>query len=135
MIVHASSEVGGFDSYISQRYGPDPDGQELAVVERYDGEAWEAVADLPVDGCTAAAAAVLQDHVHLIGGCADNGGDGEVLRDHLRYSPDTNTWHQLAPMPTARACLAAAVVSNQLYAIGARVDSNYGRISFAQMRL
>ncbi len=35
-----------------------------------------------------------------------------------RYTPATNTWTALAPMPTGRTGLAAAVVGDAIFAIG-----------------
>ena len=34
------------------------------------------------------------------------------------YDPTANTWAAVAPMPTARANLAAGVVDGKLYAVG-----------------
>ena len=75
------------------------------------------MASLPIDQLSSHAAVVLGDHVHVLGGDSDAG----VFVDlHARYSPDTNVWEVLAPMPTARDALATVTLSNQIYAIGTR---------------
>jgi N-acetylneuraminic acid mutarotase len=48
------------------------------------------------------------------------GGRGGAGNDNNRYTVATNTWKSLAPMPTARDGLGAAVVEGQIFAIGGR---------------
>jgi N-acetylneuraminic acid mutarotase len=49
------------------------------------------------------------------------GGRGGSHMNH-RYTPASNTWAVLAPMPTGRTGLAAAVVGDAIFAIGGRRD-------------
>jgi N-acetylneuraminic acid mutarotase len=46
---------------------------------------------------------------------------------HEVYDPANDRWDRLAPLPTARDHLAAAVVGGRLYAIGGRLDGSYAR--------
>ncbi len=48
------------------------------------------------------------------------GGRNGAGNDNNRYAPATDTWTVLAPMPTARDGLGAAVVGDGIYAIGGR---------------
>lgn len=50
------------------------------------------------------------------------GRSAGVLNNLERYSPVTNTWTTLTPMPTARAASAAAVVGNAIFVIGGRTS-------------
>jgi N-acetylneuraminic acid mutarotase len=54
------------------------------------------------------------------GAVFDLGGRNGAGNDNNRYQPSTNTWKSLAPMPTARDGLGAAVVGDSIYAIGGR---------------
>lgn len=57
-------------------------------------------------------------HGHSI--YALGGRDGTQNHMNHRYTPATNTWTVLAPMPTGRTGLAAAVVGDAIFAIGGR---------------
>lgn len=48
------------------------------------------------------------------------GGRNGAGSDNNRYTPASDTWTVLAPMPTARDGLGAAVVGDSIYAIGGR---------------
>jgi N-acetylneuraminic acid mutarotase len=50
------------------------------------------------------------------------GRNGTQNHMNHRYTPATNTWAVLAPMPTGRTGLAAAVVGDTIFAIGGRQD-------------
>jgi N-acetylneuraminic acid mutarotase len=50
------------------------------------------------------------------------GRDGSQNHMNHRYAPASNTWAVLAPMPTGRTGLAAAVVGDAIFAIGGRRD-------------
>ena len=73
--------------------------------------------ELPIDDLCSHAAVVLGDHVHVLGGESDADAYVDL---HARYSPDTNVWEALAPLPTARHMLATVVLNNKIYAIGTR---------------
>jgi len=72
------------------------------------------------------AGAAHGDLVYAVGGRsnASNCVGGAVLCTDLEvYDRVANAWASLAPMPTPRAGLAAAVVGNKLYAIGGRTGT------------
>ena len=51
------------------------------------------------------------------------GRDGTQNHMNHRYTPATNTWTVLPPMPTGRTGLAAAVAGDAIFAIGGRRDT------------
>jgi hypothetical protein len=59
---------------------------------------------------------VIEGKFYVVGGRAsDFSGSTNALEV---YNPQTNSWSTLAPMPTARSGLAAAVVDNELWVFG-----------------
>jgi N-acetylneuraminic acid mutarotase len=65
----------------------------------------------------AAAAAVVNGRIYVIGGLSKQGG---VLATVEEYDPATDAWATRAPMPTARGMLAAVAVAGTVYALGGR---------------
>jgi N-acetylneuraminic acid mutarotase len=51
------------------------------------------------------------------------GGRNGAGTDNNRYTPGTNTWMPLAPMPTGRDGLGAAIIGKSIYAIGGRAET------------
>lgn len=96
---------------------------------------WTGAAPLPTP--RGALAVVVRDgRIHAIGGNAPNAGaldpdehspalDGSSVGTHEVYDPGTNTWTRLAPMPTGRNHLAAAVVDGRIHAVGGRVGNSF----------
>jgi N-acetylneuraminic acid mutarotase len=75
------------------------------------------------------AGAAHGDLVYAVGGRSNASncvGGAPLCKDLEVYDRVTNAWASLAPMPTARAGLAAAVVGNKLYAIGGRTGTTPG---------
>jgi N-acetylneuraminic acid mutarotase len=83
----------------------------------------------------ALALAVLDGKIHAIGGNAAGGADltpqqhGTPRSDHSVgthevYDPASDTWTRLAPMPTSRNHLGAAVVAGKIHVVGGRVPGN-----------
>jgi N-acetylneuraminic acid mutarotase len=65
------------------------------------------------------AASDLNGVLYAVGGCAVFCNYRlPSLNTVEAFNPSTNTWHTKAPMPTARAWLAAGVVNGILYAVG-----------------
>ena len=84
------------------------------TVERYDPtrDCWEPVPDMPL-GRHSHAAAVLDDHLYVIGGSA---GDGRRVD---RFDPVRSEWESVAPLlEIKRSGLAAVAAGEHLYAIG-----------------
>jgi N-acetylneuraminic acid mutarotase len=84
----------------------------------------------------ALAVVVLAGRIHAIGGNAANagsldhadhgiGGDGSSVGTHEVYDPQTNTWSRLAPLPTPRNHLGAAVAGGRIHAVGGRVGNDF----------
>lgn len=86
-------------------------------VLRYDIKSaqWSAAPPLPAPR-GGHAAAVLEGHIHVIGG----GNAERTLALHTRFDPATQRWQDLAPLPRAEGSPAVAVLDGRLYAIGGR---------------
>jgi N-acetylneuraminic acid mutarotase len=83
----------------------------------------------------ALAVAVVDGRIHAIGGNAKGARDlpphqhGAPRSDgsvgtHEVYDPATNSWTRLAPMPTPRNHLGAAVAGGKIHAVGGRVPGD-----------
>lgn len=118
--------LGGFDST-----GTIP----FDTVERYDPTThrWTEEASIPIPRAEPALATLTDGQIVAAGGCCvpgttDNGPQGAVfLSDAELYTPWSNTWHQLPPLPEARASLAGAPFGeNGFLAIGGFEQSPNG---------
>jgi N-acetylneuraminic acid mutarotase len=95
----------------------------LRTVEAYDPSTntWSTVAPMPTARSVAAATG-RDGRIYAIGGynpINPHSGLAEVFNAVEAYDPRTNTWSTVAPMPTARAGLAAATgPDGRIYAIG-----------------
>jgi len=68
--------------------------------------------------------AAVAGKIHAVGGVGRNRRNSPA---HEVYDPANDSWRDLAPLPTPRDHLAAAVVDGRLYAIGGRVNGSYAR--------
>lgn len=68
----------------------------------------------------AAAAAVLADRVHLVGGWNANNAASASLSSHDVFDPLAGTWAAAAPLQTARNAAGAAALGDRLYVVGGR---------------
>jgi N-acetylneuraminic acid mutarotase len=106
------------------------------AVRIYDPAArtWRDGAPMPT-ARGALAVAVVGGKIHAIGGTAQRGASraphehGAPSRDnsvatHEVYDPATDDWSRLAPMPTPRNHLGAAVVGGRIHAVGGRVNGD-----------
>jgi hypothetical protein len=96
------------------------------ALEAYDVRtgSWALKAPMPED-VNHAAAVGYGGALYVLGGYAgfpENGPVHGFAADEtggfFRYSPEPNSWTALAPMPTRRGALAAAVIGHRLYAVG-----------------
>jgi N-acetylneuraminic acid mutarotase len=84
------------------------------TVESYDPttERWTSDAPIPIPRAEPALATLTDGQIIAAGGCCVPGtidsGVPVDLSDTELYSPWSNTWHQLAPLPEARASLSGA---------------------------
>src|SRR5215211_4009109 len=103
---------GGFDT-------PDT-GTDLA--ERFDRSAnqWEQIRRLPV-ATIGPGVAALGGRIFVVGGGTSN---AIVTSVHV-YNPQTDTFSEAAPMPTARQLLKVTELGGRLYAIGGGNDTGF----------
>jgi len=82
---------------------------------RYNTNYGWSSASVPSQSRTGFSLATLGSYIYMVGGY-DASGNYSSRVD--RYSPSSNSWTEVASMPTPRSHLAAAVVNNKLYAVG-----------------
>jgi N-acetylneuraminic acid mutarotase len=89
------------------------------VVEAYEPRtgAWATKAPLPTARAGVAVAAV-DGTLYAIGGVEIGYFTNTNYRVVEAYNPITNTWVQKSPMPTARCCMAIAVIDGLVYVAG-----------------
>ncbi|WP_224484038.1 Kelch repeat-containing protein [Robertkochia aurantiaca] len=74
-------------------------------------------------------AGVINDRIHIVGGRYPKAGGNSVYSDHtdtghhLVYDPESDSWDQAAPAPTARNSAAGAVIGDLFYVVGGRTVS------------
>jgi N-acetylneuraminic acid mutarotase len=115
---------GGFLYVIGGRSGlcPGPPAGVCNNLERYDPvtNTWATLTPMPT-ARAAAAAAVFDNSIYVIGGRLSGGGPcsgGPYLATVERYDIDTNTWSTVAPLPFARSDLAAREHGGKIYVFG-----------------
>lgn len=95
-----------------------------ATVEAYtpSTNTWTAVAPMPTARAGAAAAAGHDGRIYVIGGCCDP-ANNHAFSTVEAYTPSTNTWSTVAPLPSPRMILGAVTARNgRIYTIGGRLD-------------
>lgn len=86
---------------------------------RADTGAWATVAPMPTARERLAATTGPDGRIYALGGETSDRTGSHVLSTVEAYAPETNTWAELAPMPTARDELAAVTgPDGRIYAIG-----------------
>ncbi len=96
----------------------------LVVVSNSFAGNWEQITELPTWRIGGTAAAV-NGKIYLIGGFDHHenlGGRAPALSTVDVYDTQTNTWHTVAKMPTARVAPGVAVFSNEIYVFGAMIE-------------
>ncbi len=99
-------------------------------VHRYDPltNAWTKMADLPVPtgtngrGHISSAAIVYEDRIIVLGGETSNGTSTNMVS---AYSPATNTWENLTPLPAARRSGTAGLLGLNLFYSGGGTSTTY----------
>ena len=89
----------------------------LMQIESFAGEDWEVVTQLPTNRA-GIATAVVNDKIYVIGGTLKNVEAPDGISTVEEYDPQTNTWRQLADMPTRRYYPKAAVINDTIYVFG-----------------
>jgi N-acetylneuraminic acid mutarotase len=97
-------------------------------------DSWKALAPMPIKRGAASAAAV-GDTIYVIGGATTQPWSKENflspatpqrgLGTVQAYDPKTNTWKELASMPTPRNHAAIGAVNGKIYVIGGRVGAAF----------
>ena len=75
----------------------------------------------------ALAAGVIDGKIYAVGGALKKLFRLRDSNANEAYDPTTNTWKQLAPIPTPRDHLTVSVANGLLFAIGGRVNVNYNQ--------
>jgi len=79
-------------------------------------------APIPVPFTENAAAGVINGIIYVVGGSTPS---GQPLNTVQAYNPATDSWTEMAPMPTARFQLSSGVIGNLLYAVGGTTSPIY----------
>jgi len=128
-------KIYAFGGFVLPQSGP-PAWVPIDNAWEYDPatDTWKALASMPTKR-GAAAAAVINGKVYVVGGATVPAGTNETAvspaRPHLavgtveEYDIATNTWRERRPMPTARNHLLAGAVNGKLYAIGGRLGAAF----------
>lgn len=91
-------------------------GAPVAAVERFDGERWQVVAQLPGPGLNAPAAAAVGDRVFVIGGF-ETDTNVPSSRVHV-FTPLDAAWSEAAPLPAPRGGHAAVARDGKIHVLG-----------------
>src|SRR5712691_6665847 len=92
---------------------------DLTANEAYDtlANAWRRLADMPTARSDAYAVAV-SGKIYVIGGTSSSFNGTFPLSTTEAYDISTNTWSELAPMPTPRSHVVAGICGSNIFAIG-----------------
>ena len=122
--------LGGFGVFTNGNY------TNLATMEVYDPEnspdKWFMSTSMPTARANLAAG-VVDGKLYAVGGYYTDGETDTNLSTVEVYDPTANTWAAVAPMPTARANLAAGVVDGKLYALGGSADEAGTKLSTVEV--
>ena len=93
----------------------------VTTVQIYDArsDTWELGPPLPVPNNHGMAAAV-DGIIYAIGGQTAAGGRGSFVNTVYALDPDSRTWEERTPMPTARSSGVAIVLDGKIYVAGGR---------------
>ena len=99
----------------------------LAVLEVFDTVtgAWTTRAPMPT-GRSGHAAAVLRGCLYVFGGEGNSSTPSGVFPQNEVYDPGADTWTSLAPMPSPRHGIGAAVVGNRIFVPAGATVQGFG---------
>lgn len=97
------------------------------TVYAYDPQsnAWTEKAPMPTER-GALAAGVIDGKIHAVGGALKKFLRLKNTGAHEVYDPATDTWTEAADIPTPRDHLTVSVLGGKLYALGGRIDVDFG---------
>ncbi len=112
-VYDASAAVIGEKIYVPG--GIKTDGSPSNVVEVFNPRKneWESVAELPI-AVSGYGLASYEGQMYLFGGWNSQ----KTIDSAWRYDPNTDTWHEGSPMPTARMHPAVLVEGGKIYVMG-----------------
>lgn len=93
-------------------------------VYAFDGAEWARVGAMPTPLAETVALS-LEGRIHLVTGSLHGASDDMqgATGTHLVYDPESGTWEEARPAPTARSSAAGAVIDGALYVVGGRVTT------------
>jgi len=96
--------------------------QPMGVVYVFDPatKAWSKKNPMPEPYVHHAMTAVVSGKIYVFGGFSRPGKDlaWQPVDNAWEYTPDTNTWRSIAPLPSKRGAGAAVLVNGKIYVIG-----------------
>ena len=98
-----------------------------SILELVDGE-WRLIGQMPFPQAEGVAAMAADGRIHIVTGQMPKGNDNEQRSDHseitthLVWTPDSNQWQRLAPIPTARNSATGGWIGDQLIVCGGRTS-------------
>ncbi len=119
-----SAVLGGAIYYIGGQHEHDAELEAQKDVHRYDPstDTWTKMADLPVPSGASGRGHISSSVVVMNGRIIVSGGEtvhsSRVTNMVSAYSPETNTWENLAPLPLNRYSGIAGFLQNALYYTG-----------------
>ena len=99
-----------------------------AVFEFTPNGGWVTRAPMPT-GRGGTGCGVIADRIIVVGGEGNRMSSTGVFPQVEAYTPATDTWETLAPMPTPRHGMGAAVVGNRLYVPGGATQQGFGAVA------
>lgn len=119
---HPGIAAGGGQVLVGGGYSADGR-SAYSELHAYDAgnDAWERVGELPMP-MGAFGFAVVDDHLHLVGGATDHLG-GPPQQSVARWDQAGNRWESLAPMTHPREHLAVVAQGGAVYAVGGRAHN------------
>lgn len=126
---HACGGVVGGKLYVTGgRNGSSSRNSASVFALEPDDDAWTLPAPmLSARGGTACG--VIGDRIIVVGGEGNRAVGSGVFPDVEAFTPASNTWEVLAPMPTPRHGMGAAVWNGRLYIPGGAVSEGFGAVA------
>lgn len=122
---HACGGVVGGKLYLAGGRGGAIGSISPNVTEYTPGGGWVTKPPMPT-GRGGTACGVIADRIYVVGGEGNPATATGVFPEVEAYTPATNTWEQLAPMPVPRHGMGAAVSGGALWVPGGARVQNFG---------
>jgi N-acetylneuraminic acid mutarotase len=121
-LMHGTAEVVNGDIYVLGGCAPMTLDFAIQPSERYDGEKWEPIAEMPVP--TVLHTSVIHENRILLFGGDDfwSGPTSNSIDLVQEYDPLTDSWRLMEPMPFRRSAMGGGKVGNFVYLTGGALD-------------